>query len=83
MNTHWGVEWHSKNRLDGVQRYFMWENGEPLLFPTRQVARSYIAREYGYIRYRADLRREPHGWRMPQAVRVIVELSPYRNGGRE
>ena len=53
MITHWGVEWHSKNRLEGVRREFMWVNGKPLLFRTRQVARSYIARKYGYIRYRA------------------------------
>ncbi len=83
MITRWGVEWHAKNRVDGDRREFMWENGMPLLFRTRQLARSYIAQKYGYIRYRDDLRREPHGWRTPQAVRVIVELSPYRNGGRK
>ena len=83
MITHWGVEWHEKNRVDGDRREFMWVNGTPLLFRTRQLARDYIIRNYGYIRHRADLRREPFGWRTPQAVRVIVELSPYRNGGRE
>ena len=72
MSIHWGVEWHSKNRLDGDQRAIMWENCLPLMFPTRQLARDYIVRKYGYIRHRADLRREPHGWRMPQAVRVKV-----------
>lgn len=72
MATHWGVEWHSKNKLDGNQRYIMWENCLPLIFPTRQQARDYITRRYGYIRHRSDLRREPHGWRVPQAVRVKV-----------
>jgi hypothetical protein len=71
---HWGVEWHYKNKTDGECREILWENCLPLLFPTRQLARSYIARRYGYIRYRPDLRREPHGWRIPQAVRVKVSL---------
>jgi len=69
---HWGVEWHSRNRVDGDQREIMWENCLPLMFPTRQLARDYITRKYGYIRHRPDLQQEPHGWRMPQAVRVKV-----------
>jgi hypothetical protein len=72
MVTHWGVEWHEKNRVDGETREIMWENSLPLMFPTRQLARSYISRKYGYIRHRPDLRAEPHGWRVPQAVRVKV-----------
>jgi len=72
MSEHWGVEWHSKNKLDGDQRYIMWENCMPLIFPTRQLARHYIRQRYGYIRYRSDLQCEPHGWRMPQAVRVKI-----------
>lgn len=72
MAIHWGVEWHSNNKLDGKQRYIMWENCLPLMFPTRQLARAYITRKYGYIRHRPDLRGEPHGWQIPQAVRVKV-----------
>lgn len=72
MGNHWGVEWHSKDRLDGDRRYIMWDNCLPLMFPTRQLARDYIVRRYGYIRHRLDLRREPHGWRVPQAVRIKV-----------
>lgn len=70
--THWGVEWHSKNKLDGDRCDVIWEHCIPLLFPTRQLARDYIVREYGYMRHRPDLKREPHGWRIPQAVRVKV-----------
>ena len=72
MSTHWGVEWHEKNKIDGESRAIMWENCLPLMFPTRQLARDYIHRRYGYIRYRSDLRQEPFGWRVPQAVRVKV-----------
>lgn len=70
--NHWGVEWHSKNKLDGDRREIMWENCIPLMFPTRQLARDYINRKYGYMRHRPDLRSEPHGWRMPRAVQVKV-----------
>ena len=71
---HWGVEWHEKNRVDGENRTIMWEDCKPLMFPTRQLARDYIARKYGYIRHRDDLRQEPYGWRMPQAVRIKVTV---------
>ena len=72
MSVHWGVEWHEKNRVDGDQRAIMWADGKPLTFRTRQAARDYIAKTFGYIRWRDDLRREPHGWRVPQAVRIKI-----------
>ena len=71
----WGVEWHSRNRLDGVSRYLLWKcPGQPLFFETRQECRAYIQETYSHIRHRPDLRAEPHGYRMPQAVRVVVEV---------
>lgn len=70
--TIWGIEWHEKNKTDGERREIMWENCVPLMFTTRALARAYIHRTYRYIKYRKDLRREPHGWRMPQAVRIEV-----------
>ena len=70
----WGVEWRSENRLEGKQRRIMWCNCFPLLFLTRKQARDYIAEQYGYIATRRDLRVEPHGWRMPAAVRVKVTV---------
>ncbi len=72
----WAVEWHSVNRLDGDQRHLAWMPepgpGAFRLFRTRRECRAYIEERYGYIRDRADLQNEPHGWRMPQAVRVAV-----------
>ena len=82
MSDHWGVEWHSKNNLDGDQRHIMWENCMPLMFSTRQAARDYIVRRYGYIRHRSDLQREPHGWRMPQAVQVKVVVKRIQGNPR-
>ena len=71
-DTFWGVEWRSKNRLDGEQKRMQWCT-EIRLFRTRLEARAFIDEAYGYIRHRPDLRAEPHGWRMPVAVRVVVE----------
>ena len=68
----WGIEWYSLNRLDGETRHIIWENCMPLLFHTRLSARLFIKERFGYIRGRKDLREEPHGWRMPRAVRVKV-----------
>ncbi len=45
-----------------------------MLFRTRAECRAWIDEHYGYIRTRADLRAEPHGWRMPRAVKVRVVL---------
>lgn len=71
----WAVLWRSYNFLDGQRRYFFWCDGVPLLFSTRREARAWIEIHYGYIRHRPDLRREPHGWQMPLAVRAAVSMS--------
>lgn len=70
----WAVEWHSVNRLDGDMRYLYWPEGPQhwQLFPTRRECRAYIEKHCGYYR-RPDLRAEPHGWRMPRAIRVTVQ----------
>ena len=70
----WGIEWHSVNRLDGEERYVLWDQGKPLFFDTRAEARRYTAETYGYIKRRRDLQEEPHGWRMPQIVRVLISV---------
>ena len=69
----WGARWRSENRLDGQREYLLSEgNGFPVLFRTRAKARLWIEYHYGYIRTRPDLCADPHGWRMPVAVRVEV-----------
>ena len=75
MTTWWSVLWRAKNKLDGVTEHLMWRcPGRPAVFRTRREAREYIASEYGYIKTRPDLQREPHGWRVPRAVKVQVVL---------
>lgn len=44
------------------------------VFESRDAAREFIKSKYGYIATRPDLRREPHGWRMPVAVKVVVAV---------
>ena len=78
--TRWGVLWRSENILEGRERYIMWESECPMLFRTRVQARKWIHENYGYIAKRPDLKREPHGWRMPVPVRVEVRLA---DKGRE
>jgi hypothetical protein len=38
----------------------------------------YAEEKWGYIKKRDDLRAEPHGWRMPRAVRVTVTIKKAR-----
>lgn len=69
----WAAEWYSRNRIDGETRHLLGgPRGIPALFRTRAECRAWIASRYGYIAHRPDLRAEPHGWRVPRAVRVKV-----------
>jgi hypothetical protein len=74
MTERWAIQWHSKNLLDGEQRHWCWNGTVPFLFRTRQSAREEIKKRWGYIAHQPHLRREPHGWRMPRAVKVRVVL---------
>lgn len=74
MKTLWAAQWYSHNRLDGVARHILYENWLPALFLTRRECRAWIKEKYGYIKGREDLRREPHGWRLPRAVRIELVL---------
>jgi hypothetical protein len=74
MGVLWAAQWHSHNKLDGHFRHILYdENCLPALFRTRSKAREWINVNYGYIRIRPDLRQEPHGWRIPVAIRVKIE----------
>lgn len=73
----WGVLMGSDNRLDGKREYLAGNlaNIPPVnLFNTRDGARDFIKRRYGYIAKRPDLRAEPHGWKIPKAVRVEIRV---------
>jgi hypothetical protein len=70
----WAAQWHSKNQLDGDKKSIIYEDLYPKLFRTRAACREWIKEKYGYIAEREDLRAEPHGWRMPQPVRVEIKV---------
>lgn len=68
----WCLIWRSYNKIDGWDVYpFGW-------FKTRQSAREYVRKRFGYINKRPDLKSEPHGWRpvlVSKAVRT-TEANP-------
>jgi len=70
--TLWAGQWYSQNIRDGVSRHILYDNCLPVLFRTRRQCREYIEEKYGYIKGRKDLREEPHGWRLPTAIKVEI-----------
>ena len=86
-NNVWAIKWRSKNKLDGeteqlIGRFHKFSKNEPdflsgyniMTFTTRDQARKFIKEHYNYIKDRPDLRKEPHGWKMPIPVKVQVEI---------
>ena len=69
----WGLLWYSNNELNGVHFSIIYDNYLPALFKTREQARLYAQKNYGYITKRKDLRAEPHGWRLPKPVKLKIE----------
>ena len=75
MPNLWAAQWRSHNLKDGRVRHLIHENYLPKLFRTRREGRGDISDRYSYIKYRADLRREPHGWRMPVPIKASVVIA--------
>lgn len=79
----WAPKWSQTSKLDGHRENLIWHDLMPAIFRSRRECREFIEREFGYIRHRDDLRREPHCWRMPRAVKVeVTEVGKPRRGGR-
>ncbi len=71
----WGIKWRQKNKLDGVTEYIMGSGSIlPRCFRIREDARSFVAENYSYIAKRPDLKAEPHGWKIPQVVRMKITV---------
>ena len=70
----WALEWRSNNSVGGERRFFLWQGNAPCLFYTRDRARAFVQKEYGYIDKRPDLKAEPHGWQVLRVVKVRVHL---------
>jgi hypothetical protein len=73
VNMLWGLKWRQKNRKAGKKEHIMYNAGVPMLFTTRSQAKEYADQHYGYIKVRADLRAEPHGWKMPLPVKITIK----------
>lgn len=69
--SRWCLVWFSKEG----EHHFMFDNCKPLLFQTRKEARNYANEVYGYIRQREDLKRAPHFWRIPIAMKTNIRIS--------
>ena len=72
--TRWAVKWISDNRLSGHIEHFLHTPEGWKVFRTRAEARAYRNEHYGYIKNRPDLRAEPHGWKMPRVVKVVLSI---------
>lgn len=83
--THrWGILWRSDNWLDGYSSHLVADRWVdrilvltratcmPILFDTRKQARDFIFKEYGWIDHRPDLRNQPHGWKKPVPVKLMI-----------
>ena len=73
----WAVQWRSENKTDGYREYLFSDGCAcgTQLFETRAAARAFIEYQYAFLRDRPDLKREPHGWKMPRPVRVSVTVA--------
>lgn len=67
----WAAEWYSYTVME-ESKHLIHENGLPVLFRTKRESAAYIKERYGYIATRKDLRAEPHGWRMPKPIKVVI-----------
>jgi hypothetical protein len=72
----WGVLWRTgKESIDGPHEYIVGDFPRPThCFLSRREARAFIKEKWGYIAARPDLRKAPHGWRVPTPVRVRITV---------
>lgn len=75
IDSRWAAKWVAVNKRGRDRHFLRGSDCNVLLFHTRRQAREFIKEAYGYIAQREDLKAEPHGWRMPQAVKVKVVFS--------
>lgn len=74
----WAILMRSRNSIDGYREYLLGVPDHPThtkLFESRTAARAFVSDAYGYIKDRPELRREPHGWKVPVVVRVVIEIA--------
>jgi len=79
-NECWAILWReTEQSIDGANSHLIGDPeqfGRTRLFKTRKQAQENIRANYNYIAKRTDLRRAPHGWRMPVPIKVAVIIEP-------
>lgn len=70
----WALLWSSENKLDGYLEHIISRDGQILYFNTREEARIYKEKTFGYIKNRPDLKEEPHGWKIPKVIKVRIAV---------
>lgn len=78
----WAIKGFNDGRPFFLGRYFAkhnhifpeFEGSMTLLFKTRDVARAWLKKRFGYLKNREDLKGPPFNWKMPQVVRVEVTI---------
>jgi hypothetical protein len=82
----WAVKWSSgPDNIDRkLNEHFCFNQPEdmryeyrtvPAFFRTRNAARDWRDRHFGYLRDRSDLKKYPHNWRLPRVVRVDITVT--------
>ena len=82
--TAWAIEHRSKNKIDGARTWFAGaasvskapvevKGCRIMLFSTKAATQAYIRQNFAHLK-RKDLRAEPHGWLMPRAVKVRLNV---------
>lgn len=74
MNNLWCALWRSECKLDGKSEHIIRVNLVPVIFKTKRQCKAWIDEHYRYIKIRKDLRGEPHGWRLPKPVKIVVRI---------
>jgi len=72
----WAIKWKSESKLNGKREFLIGLDGyTTIVFRLRKDARTFCKEKFGYIKTRKDLRSEPHGWKMPQVVKVEININ--------
>jgi len=72
MKKIWGVLWIQKGSIDGDCESLVYKDCKPVMFSTKRECKKFIDETYKFITARKDLRRYPHGWRLPKPVKLRI-----------
>jgi hypothetical protein len=68
-DSFWGIACRFEDK-----QYFIYDDGFPMLFLTRDKAREYVKENYTDIEIQERLKQGTNGWKAPRVVKVRMEL---------